>query len=92
MIHSWAIGRIQGEFRFCGQGESTVDCLDSDLKTFRSYSIAANSYSSKLSSITTASSIIKSGNVLCNVAKPPNANSSVTSYFHPIVVTVMPSA
>ena len=25
MIHSWAIGRIQGEFRFCGQGESTVD-------------------------------------------------------------------
>mgnify|MGYP002639218159 FL=1 len=65
-------------------------CLDSDLKTFRSYSIAANSYSSKLSSITTASSIIKSGNVLCNVAKPPNANSSVTSYFHPIVVTVIP--
>lgn len=35
-------------------------CLDSDLKTFRSYSIAANSYSSKLSS-TTASSIINSG-------------------------------
>ena len=27
MIHSWAIGRIQGEFRFCGQGESTVDSL-----------------------------------------------------------------
>ena len=25
MIHSWAIGWIQGEFRFCGQGESTVD-------------------------------------------------------------------
>ena len=65
-------------------------CLDSDLKTFRSYSIAANSYSSKLSSITTASSIIKSGNVLCYVTKPPNANSSVTSYFHPIVVTVIP--
>ena len=63
--------------------------LDSDLKTFRSYSIAANSYSSKLSS-TTASSIIKSGNVLCYVAKPGNANSSVTFYFHPIVVTVIP--
>ena len=28
--------------------------------------------------------------MLCNVAKPPNANSSVTSYFHPIVVTVIP--
>ena len=27
MIHSWAIGRIQGEFRFCGQGESTVDSI-----------------------------------------------------------------
>ena len=63
--------------------------LDSDLKTFRSYSIAANSYSLKLSS-TTASSIIKSGNVLCYVAKPGNANSSVTFYFHPIVVTVIP--
>lgn len=63
--------------------------LDSDLKTFRSYSIAANSYSSKLSS-TTASSTIKSSNVLCYVAKPGNANSSVTFYFHPIVVTVIP--
>ena len=27
MIHSWAIGRIQGEFHFCGQGESTVDSI-----------------------------------------------------------------
>ena len=27
MIHSWAIGRIQGAFRFCGQGESTVNSL-----------------------------------------------------------------
>ena len=65
--------------------------LDSDLKTFCSYSIAANSYSSNLSSISTAESIIKSGNVLCYVAKPPNANSSVTFYFHPIVVTVIPN-
>ena len=64
--------------------------LDSDLKTFRSYSIAANSYSSKVSSVTTASATIKSGNVLCYVAKPGNANSSVTFYFHPIVVTVIP--
>ena len=29
--------------------------------------------------------------MLCYVAKPPNANSSVTFYFHPIVVTVIPN-
>ena len=70
---------------------TATHCLDSDLKTFHSYSIAANSYSSNLSSITTAESIIKSGHVPCYVAKPGNANSSVTFYFHPIVVTVIPN-
>ena len=70
---------------------TATHCLDSDLKTFYSYSIAANSYSSNLSSITTAEATIKSGHVPCYVAKPPNANSSVTFYFHPIVVTVIPN-
>ena len=64
-------------------------CLDSDLKAFRSYSIAANSYSSKL--LSTDSSTITNSVVRCYVAKPGNANSSVTFYFHPIVVTVIPN-
>ena len=64
--------------------------LSSDLKTFYRYAVSANSYSSKLSSVTTASATIKSGNFSFSVAKPGNANSSVVSYFHPIVVTVIP--
>ena len=63
-------------------------CLDSDLKAFRSYSIAANSYSSKL--LSTDSSTITNSVVRCYVAKPGNANSSVTFSFHPLVVTVIP--
>ena len=81
---------VSGLYYIKTEQYTATHCLDSDLKTFHSYSIAANSYSSNLSSITTAEAIIKSGHVPCYVAKPPNANSSVTFYFHPIVVTVIP--
>ena len=61
---------------------TATHCLDSDLKTFHSYSIAANSYSSNLSSITTAESIIKSGHVPCYVAKPGNNRYQIVQMAH----------
>lgn len=64
--------------------------LRSDKQTFYRYAVSANSYSSKISSGITAVTTIKSGDFPLYVAKPGDVNSSVVSYFHPIVVTVIP--
>ena len=64
--------------------------LRSDKQTFYRYAVSANSYSSKISSGIAAVATIKSGDFPIYVAKPGDVNSSVVSYFHPIVVTVIP--